>query len=334
MSVWLAELQPVDSAATSGALRLRCPACAAAMGTIFPEAGNPAVDTIGCPGCGFELQQRNGIWNALLPDRERYYARFIAEYEKVRSLEGRGSETADYYLSLPYRDLTGRNSQQWRIRARSWRYLRRRILAPLRRHVGRALQVLDLGAGNGWLSYRLALLGYRAIAVDLLVNDSDGLGAARHYVFRLRAPFPRFRAELDRLPFADGQFDCAIFNASFHYSEDYARTLREAFRCLSPEGKVIIADTAWYRDSASGEQMIRERREAFLRHYGFASDALNSQEFLTDDRLRRLAMSLGIRWEVHRPWYGVRWALRPWTARWKKRREPSRFQIYVGQARA
>jgi hypothetical protein len=40
------------------------------------------------------------------------------------------------------------------------------------------------------------------IAVDLLTNDQDGLGAAEHFKQRLPLSFPRFQAELDNLPFA------------------------------------------------------------------------------------------------------------------------------------
>ena len=49
---------------------------------------------------------------------------------------------------------------------------------PLPERTERALRILDLGAGNGWMSYRLALQGHLPIAVDLLTNDRDGLGAA------------------------------------------------------------------------------------------------------------------------------------------------------------
>jgi hypothetical protein len=40
-----------------------------------------------------------------------------------------------------------------------------------------------------------------------------------------------------------------------------------------------------------------------------------------------LARGLGIAWRKVTPWYGLRWALRPWVARVKRKREPSRFAI-------
>jgi SAM-dependent methyltransferase len=193
------------------------------------------------------------------------------------------------------------------------------------------MDVLDLGAGNAWLSYRLALREHRPVAVDLLVNDTDGLGAAIHYQDALGCLFPRFQAELDHLPFADSQFDCAIFNASFHYSEDYVLTLHEAVRCVRPGGSVIVCDSPWYGDERSGRQMLEERRAAFLERFGFPSDGIASMEFLTDRILMRLERRFDIRWRAYTPFYGVRWLMRPLLAKLQRQREPSRFRIYLAE---
>jgi SAM-dependent methyltransferase len=236
---------------------------------------------------------------------------------------------AEYYLALPYCDLTGNNSQQWIIRARTFRYIERQILPSLLSDNKKRLRILDLGAGNGWMSYRLALAGHAPVAVDLLTNDRDGLGAATHYQKQLAALFPRVQAELDLLPFTDDTFDLVIFNASFHYSEDYETTLAEASRCTRAGGTILIADTPWYSNDASGQQMVIERRTSFTQRYGFASDGLKSLEFLTDQRLQRLEACFGLRWQSHIPSYGMRWFMRPLLAKMQGRREPSQFRIYT-----
>jgi ubiquinone/menaquinone biosynthesis C-methylase UbiE len=146
--------------------------------------------------------------------------------------------------------------------------------------------------------------------------------------------FPCVQAESTRLPFASKQFDAAIFNASFHYAENYSSTLLETMRCLKHGGLVIVADSPWYRKCSSGEQMVNERRAAFLRRYGTPSDSIPSQEFLTDGRLRDLEQHFGLRWKRHTPFYGLQWAMRPWIARWHGRREPARFYIYTAEKSA
>jgi SAM-dependent methyltransferase len=294
-------------------IALQCPRCRSDL------------SGLGCGLCGFRMQVRRGIVEGLLPEQAEHYARFIEDYERIRSEEGRGSRSEDFYLGLPYKDTSGRNAKQWNIRARSYKCLVEDVLKPL----GQRGRILDLGAGNGWMSFRLALAGFRPVAVDLLTNEQDGLAAAAHYHKHLQEPFPRFQAEMTRLPFQNAQFDAIVFNASFHYSEDYEASLREALRCLRIGGMVIISDTPWYSREASGREMISERRAAFLQRFGTASDSIPSLEFLTDERLRSLQEHLSIHWVIHQPEYGLKWALRPLLARLRRKREPSLFRIYT-----
>jgi ubiquinone/menaquinone biosynthesis C-methylase UbiE/DNA-directed RNA polymerase subunit RPC12/RpoP len=316
-------------------VELRCSAC----GTEMPAPALPyrslALEHTGleCHRCSTVLVQKRGIWLGLPHERLRYYARFLRDYEAVRKAEGRGSETSEFYLALPYQDQTRRNSWQWAIRARTYKFIEQKILRKLSDAHARPLMILDLGAGNGWLSYRLATSCHWPVAVDLQTNAYDGLGAAVHYRSALPTLFPRFQAEHDRLPFSDAQFDCAIFNASFHYSENYDNTLGEAIRCLRPGGTILIADSPTYTHEESGLQMLEERRQVFKRQFGFASDSLASCEYLTPERLLALEARHDLEWRTHRVWYGLRWACRPVMAKLKKRREPSQFLIYTAQVK-
>jgi SAM-dependent methyltransferase len=314
-------------------LKLLCPECRTELSALPWASLSSHGQPLECHVCSFVLRQERCIWNALPFCRQKYYERFMREYEAVRASEGRGSTEPAYYLALPHKDLTHRHRWQWKIRSRSYRYIERRILPQLERKRTRPLDALDLGAGNGWLSYRLALRGHSAVAVDLLTNTFDGLGAASHYLAVLPSLFPRFQGELDRLPFADSQFDLVVFNASFHYSENYARTLCEAIRCLRPDGSLMIVDSPWYSNDEFGQSMVRERRQNFQERFSFPSDALASCEYLTDERLALLESNFELKWTIHQPWYGLRWAARPWLAKWKRRREPAQFRIYTAEVK-
>ena len=300
-------------------VRMQCPRC----------RGN--IRELDCVSCGLHMPVYDGIVDALPPERVAHYERFIRDYESIRAAEGRSPNNAEFYLNLPYNDVSGRNAYQWRIRASSYDYLMKRVVKPNFQNGGEL--ILDLGAGNGWMSYRMSLAGYRPFAVDLLINDGDGLGAARHYEAPLGGIFPRIRAEATRLPFQEEQFDAAIFNASFHYSEDYAATLRETLRCVRRGGLVIISDSPWYSREESGRQMVAERHSTFSQNYGTASDSIRSLEYLTDDSLRILEEELSIKWMIHSPHYGFKWAMRPLVAKLRHKREPSRFRIYVARKR-
>ncbi len=92
------------------------------------------------------------------------------------------STTSDYYRALPFADLTGRNSEAMAHSSSTFQYFKRRILPR-----GLPADILDFGAGNCWLSYRLAELGHVPVAVDIFSDPrDDGLRAARQLS---RGPF-------------------------------------------------------------------------------------------------------------------------------------------------
>ncbi len=245
--------------------------------------------------------------------------RFLDDYLRIRTAEGRGSDDPAYYLALPFQDLSGKLASQWEMRGKTYRYFASRILGSAK------LDVLDLGAGCGWMLYRLSQAGHHPVAVDILTDGRDGLRAARHY-----PDFPRFEAEFDRLPFADGSFDLAVFNASVHYSADYTKTLGEARRCVKRAGRIVILDSPVYRQRLHGELMRKERRYQFLARYGTESDHIRSVEYLDLATIAALARDLKIDWRIHKPWYGFAWHSRPLKAWFKGARPPSRFWILEG----
>jgi ubiquinone/menaquinone biosynthesis C-methylase UbiE len=300
-----------------------CPRCQTKLERVTPERFT-------CPHDGLEFWNVDGIWRFLLPESEAHYARFMADYETVRRSEGRGSPSEKYYRALPFKDLSGHFKADWKIRSRSFNVLVKKVLTRLQDPLERSLKVLDLGAGNGWLSNRLAAQGDRVIAIDLSVNEQDGLGAWKYY----ETSFTPVQAEFNHLPVMDRFADAVIFNASFHYSENYAETLKEALRVLSRDGRIVIMDSPVYRRSDSGERMVQERQAQFKEKYGFASDHLESENYLTYARLKELAQQLNIHWKFITPFYGLPWMFRPLFAMLLRRREPARFHLIVGRKNA
>ncbi len=177
---------------------------------------------------------------------------FLEQYRQVRHAEGRGSPDPAYYRALPYEDLSGKNSSMWAMRARTYRYLENKLLPKWERSAGTPLDILDLGAGNCWMSYRLALRNHRVTALDIFDDPLDGLRAAGSYPVSI----PTIEGEFNALPCAADSFDLVIYNAAIHYSTDYFETLREAQRCLRPSGHVVILDSPIYRTHEHGARMV------------------------------------------------------------------------------
>jgi SAM-dependent methyltransferase len=292
-----------------------CPDCRTELGAFGPTA------VLRCPGCHRSFSSLGAVWPMVTGELSDRVDAFTSDYLAVRHGEGRGSDDPAWYTQLPSVAPDDPMAGQWRMRAISWRYLERHILPP----AGAA--IVDIGAGNGWLSRRLHERGDLPCSIDVLDDDRDGLGAAA----RCGASWPLLQAHFDRLPLADRQADVCIFNASVHYSTDLAASLAEAARVLRDGGRVVIVDSPTYRDPHAGAQMLAERAADFEQRFGTRSDAAGAIGFLTAEGMYPAGKAAGITWTAHRPWYGWRWAARPWAARLARRREPSRFVIWVGE---
>jgi SAM-dependent methyltransferase len=264
------------------------------------------------------------------PTREAL-ARFRAEYGAHRAAEGRGAGGTAELLALPYLK-SGPQAAQWAVRSRTFDAFAARVVSPLARETGRSLRVLDLGAGNGWLCYRMALAGHDPTAVDVRDDAVDGLGAAAGYDAHLPRPFERVAASFDALPVRDAAYDVAVFNASLHYSLDLRATLREAARAVRSGGRIGILDSPFYKRSEDGEAMVEEKRRHAERRFGYRADALTALpfiEYLTRERLDEASAPLGLTWRRVRVFYPLRYEARPLLAFLERRRTPSRFDLWV-----
>ena len=246
----------------------------------------------------------------------RAIEQFRHDYAAHRAREGRAHSGAEL-ASLPYLG-SGPLAREWAVRARSFEALVARLVAPMAR--GRALDVLDLGAGNGWLSYRLALRGHRCTAVDVRDDGVDGLGAAQE--LRRIVRFETLVASFDRLPLPDASADIAVFNASLHYAEVLAATLAEARRCVRSGGRLAILDSPFYRHDADGEAMVRDKR---ARRELAALDCI---EFLTHERIEAAS---GLAWRRQGVRYPLWYELRPLGAWLRGARRPSRFDLWTAE---
>lgn len=320
---------PPRSAVRSPSIGLRCPHCHDFLIALSYRSLRRTNSGAHCSNCGAAFEQDRGIWQALPKSRQDHFAAF----REATELAGAGSDHPDFYLALPFCDLTKNHKRQWAIRAKTFRHFERVILAEIAAEGEPPLTILDLGAGNGWMSHRLARLGYRPVAVDVLANSWNGLGAASHYRPELPELFPRFQAEFDNLPFADGQFDCAIFNASFHYSEGFDRTIAEAVRCLRPGGVLIIADSPTFPVEGWMPGSEQRTTECDQEELGLCAGLLADREYMTPQRLIALEVLHDLEWSTYRCWYGFGWASRSWFAKWGRKATLPELVLYSAQVK-
>ena len=254
-------------------------------------------------------------------------ADFRREYARHRASEGR-TLRGEQLKSLPYL-AEGALARQWAVRARSFDTFVDRVLKAM--SSAGPIAVLDLGAGNGWLSHRVAAYGHQTIALDIRDDEVDGLGAAADLQVDT-APFQRVKASFDSLPFDENRFDLVVFNASLHYATDLHQVLTEAWRVTRSGGCIAVVDSPFYRCDEDGRNMIAEKHSQGFSCFGTSAEILLTQnfiEYLTAERLAAAQPALS--WTRHRVTYPLWYELRPLVAWLSGRRKPSRFDIWTAR---
>jgi SAM-dependent methyltransferase len=195
------------------------------------------------------------------------------------------------------------------------------------------MDVLDAGAGSGWLCNRMAQMGNRAVALDIRDDDVDGLGAAKDFLIDAPDLFQCACASFDDLPFDDHCFDVTVFNASLHYATDLRRILAEAVRVTRQGGVLAILDSPFYACEKDGRLMVAEKLQSGAARFGERADVLLTQkfiEYLTPERLAAASDTLS--WSRRRVRYPLWYETRPLVAQLRGRRKPSRFDLWTARA--
>ena len=281
-----------------------CPRCSASLSS-----------SLSCRDCGSKYECRDGVYRFLLSETELDLEPFLNQYRHVRGLEGHGTCPPEYYRVLPFVPPQDPESDSWYIRQQSYQ----RLLDLLPKT---SVSILDLGAGNCWLTHRLSMLGHHCVAVDISLDAEDGLGAHVHY----GVEFTCVQADFDALPFALGQFDIIIFNAALHYSPTIEPSLVRANRLLKPGGKIFVIDSPTFQTDRAGRQMLDRRDEDFRKKFHLSQVIRRGVGYITRPQMREAGFSFRqsrgrLIWELRRLWAGI-----------KLQREPAAFGVWEGAA--
>ncbi|MDB5287689.1 MAG: class SAM-dependent methyltransferase [Mucilaginibacter sp.] len=165
-------------------------------------------------------------------DFERLY---IALREREQRLY-----TDEQVIQLPNIDPSHLHYNEWKIRKHS----AERLINYLNKKK-RALYILEIGCGNGWLSAQLSeIKGANVIGQDINRVEID---QAKRVFKKSNLEF--FCEEFDAERFKYMYFDVIIFAASVQYFPSLKQILNRALSCLSVVGEIHLLDTNFYNQA-------------------------------------------------------------------------------------
>jgi SAM-dependent methyltransferase len=147
------------------------------------------------------------------------------------------------------------------------RYRESREFAEILRLLGaKRGRALDLGAGNGILSWALAREGWAVTAVEPDPSDFIGAWAIRKIAADTHTPITVIEAFGEAIPVEDAGFDLIVARQVLHHANDLPAFCREMARLARPGARVLTL-----RDHVVSSEA---QKPAFLeghplhRHYG------------------------------------------------------------------
>lgn len=153
-------------------------------------------------------------------------------------------------LWLPDVDEDHVHKHEWKVRKASCNRLTKYLL-----HKKKPLRILEVGCGNGWLSYHLSQIPLSDV-VGLDVNLPELQQAAR--VFAATPNINFIHGDLDDIK--DQKFDVIVFAASVQYFHSFSDIMKSALEHLTEEGEIHIIDSHFYEEKevAYARQRSRE----------------------------------------------------------------------------
>jgi len=175
---------------------------------------------------------------------------FEAQYYLLRKKENR-IYTDDELLQLPRIDASHPYCKEWRIRKNS----AGRLIKWLQQK-DTALNILEVGCGNGWLSAQLSLIN-EASVTGIDINFAELQQAQRVFVDHKNLHFI-LGGLRDCIP-GDKIFDVIVFAASLQYFSSLKEIISLALQHLSLPGEIHIIDTHFYpQDKVDGAKQRTE----------------------------------------------------------------------------
>lgn len=180
----------------------------------------------------------------------------VARDRQVRQDEARLQEV----LRLRKESFDAHGDTRQLIPGRSWAAWARAL-----GHLLPAVEVADIGCGDGYLAVEAAAWASHVVGID---RSDDVLERAKGLAERRKVTNIEWKkGDLLRLPLRDATIDVAMLSQSLHHASDPERAAAEAARVLRPRGRLVILDL-----KAHNETWVRPRFGD--RHLGFSPFAL------------------------------------------------------------
>lgn len=219
-----------------------------------------ALDCIKCEN-GHCIETEHGVIILQEPSFSKWYVPFEKKFQSYRARENFRIKDESIYDQLP--NVPNRLGKGlWNAKAKDLEIVRKFLS-------GRdALNILEIGAWNGWLSHHLNQMGHHVTAIDYFIDPYDGLGAKKYYSHQ---DWTAIQMNLERLDLIDEKYDLIIVNRMIVYFENPIKTLNSLLQeKLNNEGQILVTGVIATNDKPRHNDRFYQEMKDFEKKEGFS----------------------------------------------------------------
>lgn len=239
---------------------------------------------------GHDFPFSDGVYRLLHPDFEKKVTPFLNAFSDYRKPYTDKIEV-EKLRELPYSYTFDRNT--WEARKKD--------IDIFNRFVGNgksSLKILDIGAWNCWFTHQLVKMGHEVVAVDLFIDEKDGLGANKYY----DETWISIQLNLNALDVLDSTFDVIILNRCLPYFESIEQTLKLLKTQLKRSGTLFITGINNVRNPGSIIENLKRSELEFEKRYNIAFNMTSFAGYLQPGDFKTLK-SEGVQIRLYAPYH-------------------------------
>jgi len=126
-----------------------------------------------------------------------------------------------------------------------------------------ALDILDVGAWNGWLSNYFTKKGHKVIATNMFTDNENGLSAYKNYDTK----FIALQLFADNIFRIKQSFDLIVFNRNWAYFDNPQKVFNDAKKLLKQEGIIVFTGLPFYKNPEQIKTRLETINTTFKKKY-------------------------------------------------------------------
>lgn len=197
----------------------------------------------------------NGVYRVMTSETKQFLDNYLNCFNDYRKQEIKQNINAKNVNKLPFTDF---DTDIWKLRIFDLKLIEKLI------NTDKNLQILDLGAWNGWLSHNLSKNGHQVTAIDYFNAPFDGLETVQYYDHKFLA----IQSPTESPTIFSGTFDMIIINRCLPYFSSLEEHINALKKLLAPNGKIIITGINTLRNPNKVIANLKKSNALFKKKYG------------------------------------------------------------------